>query len=356
MHSDKSQNERKPEWAISDRALSSQSLFCVGLHDTQGQSQIEYILNHSEASVVICSLDKVHKLLSMADQLPLLKIGKQSKIDHHPPKPSNNFVLLYTSGTTGNPKGVIGTHRNYTYSTISNVLSKSHLSKNQVFISHLTMAYCCEKDALGVSRILSRFYDTISAITINAPSVKGMISRKAVSEKIENLLAGKNYHHSIWDPLIFDKTKATLSNKIELIVTGSAPLEPKILNFLCISFQSLILESYGMTEVPISAIGTSPEDLESGIIGVPQVGVEVRLRDVPDMEYLTTDIPSPRGEILLRSIVGDGWYATGDIAKINPNGTISIIDRKESISKLSQGEYVSSQKIENVLSKHPLIM
>ncbi|PVZ96754.1 hypothetical protein BB558_007325 [Smittium angustum] len=471
MHSDKSQNENilsrnwpvalysigRPEWAISDRALSSQSLFCVGLHDTQGQSQIEYILNHSEASVVICSLDKVHKLLSMTGQLPLLKviismdsfekvgsnllgeyipspfntrsidvlkhwaasksiglydfkeveeIGKQNKLNHHPPKPSDIYILLYTSGTTGNPKGVVTTHNNYTYSAISGIISKKFLSRNPVFMSYLTMAHCYEKgqdvsvmlrkgcigyscgditkilsdtQALqptvfpGVPRILSRFYDALAAITINAPGVKGMIARRAVSEKIENLLAGKGYHHSIWDPLIFDKTKAALSSKIELIVTGSAPLEPKILNFLRISFQSLILESYGMTEVPISAIGTSPEDLESGIIGVPQVGVEVRLRDVPDMEYLTTDIPSPRGEILLRcpsifshyykdkektkeALVEDGWYATGDIAKINPNGTISIIDRKKSIFKLSQGEYVSPEKIENVLSKHPLIM
>ncbi|PWA00878.1 hypothetical protein BB558_003052 [Smittium angustum] len=472
MHSDKSKNGSillrnwpvaiysiaRPEWIISDRALSTQSLFCVGLYDTQGQSQIEFILNHSETPVVICSLDKVHKLLSMADQLPLLKvvismdsfervgsnlpgeyipspfntrsidvlkhwaasksiglydfkeveeIGKQNKIDHHPPKPSENFVLLYTSGTTGNPKGVVTTHRNYTYSAISNTLSRSsYIKKNSVFISYLPLAHCYEKGQdllatftqgclgfsrgditklfddfqalqptvyLGVPRILSRLYDTISAITINAPGVKGMISRRGANEKIENLVAGKGYHHSIWDPLIFDKTKAIISKRLEFIITGSAPLEPKVLNFLRISFQSLILEAYGMTEAPIISLGARPEDLESGIAGVPTIGVEIRLRDVPEMEYLTTDSPSPRGEILVRCpsvfkhyhkdeektkevLIGDGWYATGDIGKINPTGTVSIIDRKKSIFKLSQGEYIAPEKIENFLSKHPLIM
>ncbi|PWA01142.1 hypothetical protein BB558_002771 [Smittium angustum] len=450
----------RPEWNITDKALSSQSLYSVALYDTLGESSMEYILNHSECTVIVCSLDKVPKILRNIDTMPNLKsiisfdsihtkapvaagqlppfvpspfntkatdvlkqwaasksigfydileieaLGKASGIPHHPPSPSDIYTLMYTSGTTGNPKGAVSTHSNYMAVARSGSMGRNETDPPPVMISYLPLAHCYGKSAEnivmlmhgtigyfcgdisriledcralqpssfpGIPRLLARFYDIITAMTVNAPGLKGVIYRKAVDEKLANLYAGKGSKHEFWDKILFDRVRALLSSRIQNMGSGSASIEPHVLNFLRVTFCIDMGEGYGLTESAASGLRQSKGDITSGSIGVPAPGLQVRLRDVPEMKYFVTDSPNPRGELCLKGpsifqgyfkekektdevMLGDGWFATGDIARINEDGSVSIIDRKKSIFKLSQGEYLAPERMENTFSKHPLVM
>lgn len=154
------------------------------------------------------------------------------------------------------------------------------------------------------------------------------------------------------------------------MITGSAPISKDVLAFLKIAFCCQIKEGYGQTESAAAVCVTWEHDPEVGTVGSPFTSCEVKLLDVPDMNYTSEDKdefgrPTPRGEICYKgpnqfrgyfrqpemtaeTIDKDGWVHTGDIGVMDvTKGTIKIIDRKKNIFKLSQGEYIIPEKIEN---------
>jgi long-chain acyl-CoA synthetase len=168
----------------------------------------------------------------------------------------------------------------------------------------------------------------------------------------------------LWDRLVFSKTKARLGGRVKWILSGSAPLDPKLGEFLKITFASPILEGYGLTENFAGAFITHTNETQLGHVGSVLKCTEFKLQDIPEMDYSTSSNP-PKGEILLRgpnlfreyykdekqtkeAFDPDGWFHTGDVGRINPNGTLSIIDRKKNIFKLEQGEYVAVEYLEGV--------
>lgn len=166
-----------------------------------------------------------------------------------------------------------------------------------------------------------------------------------------------------YDKLVFDKVKAMLGGRVRLMCTGSAPIAGDVLDFLKACFGCDILEGYGMTESSGGACLNFPGDPETGIVGGPLQNVKVRLRDIPEMGYSSAAIP-PKGEICLwgpscmkgyfknpektKEAFHNDWLLTGDVGMIQPNGAIKIIDRAKNIFKLSQGEYIAPEKLENV--------
>jgi long-chain acyl-CoA synthetase len=193
-----------------------------------------------------------------------------------------------------------------------------------------------------------------------------------VATKLERLKSGGGFHHALWDRIIFNKVRAVFGGRVRLMVSGSAPISGEVLDFMRIAFCCDVLEGYGMTETAAAATGTFPGEIGTAHVGVPNMCVELKLMDVPDMDYLATDLPYPRGEICLRghnifkgyykdpektkeALDEEGWLHTGDIGQINSNGTLSIIDRKKNIFKLAQGEYIAPEKIENVYITLPLL-
>ena len=158
---------------------------------------------------------------------------------------------------------------------------------------------------------------------------------------------------------------------MQSMVTGSAPISPEVLSFLKCCFACPIHEGYGQTESCAASSVTSAYDPEAGHVGGPLACVRMRLRDIPEMEYYSTD-ENPRGEICFQgnsifhgyyknaertkeALSEDGWLKSGDVGMIMPNGSVRIIDRAKNIFKLSQGEYIAPEKLENVYIQCPLI-
>ncbi|KAK4933928.1 hypothetical protein LTR28_011094 [Elasticomyces elasticus] len=149
------------------------------------------------------------------------------------------------------------------------------------------------------------------------------------------------------------------------MVSGSAPLDPSLHQFLRVVFSNDFLQGYGLTETYAVALVQIAGDFSAGNCGAAAITTELCLMDVPDMEYLSTDLPYPRGELLIRgsnvfkeyyhdeaetkkAVLEDGWFRTGDICSVDELGRFRIIDRIKNVLKLAQGEYISPERIENV--------
>jgi len=163
-----------------------------------------------------------------------------------------------------------------------------------------------------------------------------------------------------------------LGGKIKLMSTGSAPIDKKVLDFLKICFSCPIVEGYGLTETATGGGTTDVKDKVTGHVGGPSEAIKLRLKALPEMEYLPSDKPYPRGEICLKgpcifkgyykrpdktaeAFDSEGWFQTGDVGMIYENGSIKIIDRSKNIFKLSQGEYIAPEKLENIFVLSPYI-
>ena len=163
-----------------------------------------------------------------------------------------------------------------------------------------------------------------------------------------------------------------LGGNVHVMMTGSAPIEKNVIDYLKICFSCPILEGYGLTESAAASSIVDPEDSNTGHVGGPVESVKFRLRDIPEMSYLSTDKPYPRGECCMmgpcifkgyfkrpdktaEAFDPEGWFLTGDVVQVYPNGSLKIIDRSKNIFKLSQGEYIAPEKIEQIMTLSQLI-
>lgn len=420
----------------------SQSLYTVSIYDTLGPTTTEYIINHASLACVATSLPHIPTLLKLKPRLPTLKfiisldpldMGEQpglSKGDllgalasdlgvsihyigdverlgaslqrpSNPPRPEDIITINYTSGTTGNPKGVILSHANAVAAASCSLLTVPQ-SPSDTLCSYLPLAHIyarmTEHGALwagghigyfhgnvlelvddlkllrptaftSVPRLYNRFGGAIRAASVEQEGVKGALSRHVVRNK---LAAIKQPHgkatnkHALYDRIWGRKVAAALGlERARAMVSGSAPLDPSLHQFLRIVFANHFLQGYGLTETYAVGLGQISGDLTAGSCGAVTPAMECCLMDVPDMDYLSTDTPHPRGELLIRghtlfseyyrspdetakAMLEDGWFRTGDICSVDALGRFTIIDRVKNVLKLAQGEYISPERIENV--------
>ena len=176
-----------------------------------------------------------------------------------------------------------------------------------------------------------------------------------------------------WDRVFFNTIQSIFGGCIKVFGVGGAPMNPLLAEFLTTIFNVPVIEGYGLTE----CCSTSNIVLNTGHyvyknVGPPLCAAEIKLIDCPDMNYFTSDMPCPRGEVLIRggilfsgyykqpeetkaAIDSEGWYHTGDIAVLLPNYAVKIVDRKKNFFKLSQGEYVAAEKLEMIYSKSKFV-
>jgi long-chain acyl-CoA synthetase len=222
-----------------------------------------------------------------------------------------------------------------------------------------------------VPRILNRVYGKIMDGVNQKGGVAKWLFNKAVTDKTYYLMNGQGLSHKLYDKTVFQKVKDLFGGNLKFMITASAPINGEVLTFFKIALGIHVYEVYGQTESNGPITVTHPLDPTAGHVGGMISTCAVRLKDVPEMGYLSTDNP-PRGEIQFKghntfrgyfknpektseAISEDGWTSTGDVAIVFPNGSIKIVDRAKNIFKLCQGEYIAPEKLENAYQQCPLV-
>jgi len=327
------------------------------------------------------------------------------------PVPSDLAMLCYTSGTTGNPKGVMLTHRNVLAAIAMTsyrdwgLFNMDPNAEQEVHLSYLPLAhvfetvvinYCLYAGAavgfyqgdtlkilddlttlrptvfVSVPRLYTRFYDKIVGGAKAKGGIAAALFGKALSAKLEVLHATGQTSHALWDTLVFKKVQKTLGlDRCKSMVCGSAPIAANVKDFLRVALDVKFVEGYGLSETAAAASICHPEDVTNHHVGMPSMCCEIKLEDVPEMLYASSNA-LPSGEVCVRgpcvfvgyykmadktaeAIDANGWFHTGDIGAWTSTGCLKIVDRKKNIFKLSQGEYVAAEKIETILSRCPLV-
>ncbi|KAJ5383269.1 AMP-dependent synthetase/ligase [Penicillium concentricum] len=331
------------------------------------------------------------------------ELGLASKRGYNAPSASDIVTINYTSGTTGPPKGVVLTHGNAVAATSAGLITIAQ-ARGDTTASYLPLAHIYARLAehtafwggarigyfhgniaelvddlkllkptgfMSVPRLYSRFGSAIRSATVEQPGFKGALSRHIIATKTANMKnpdpSKATVRHALYDRIWAKKVTAALGlERTRYMVSGSAPLDPTLHNFLRVATGTDILQGYGLTESYASATAQPTYDLTAGNCGSLAPCVEACLASLPDMEYSVDDKPFPRGELLLRgnnmfreyykneeetrnAVTEDGWFRTGDVCTIDEKGRFIIIDRRKNVLKLAQGEYISPERLEGVV-------
>ncbi|HNW76729.1 MAG TPA: long-chain fatty acid--CoA ligase [Bacteroidales bacterium] len=300
-------------------------------------------------------------------------------------------TLIYTSGTTGLPKGVMLTHANL----ISNFIGVSYIppyGEEARAISYLPLCHVYERmmnymyQYLGISvyyvesigtitdnmvevnpqilttvpRLLEKINDRLVATGHKMKGIKRWIYWWAYHLALRYELDGANgwlyeLKRKFYNKLVYEKWRSALGGKISIIVSGGAALQPRLSRlFTCAGIH--IIEGYGLTETsPVIAVSNFDKNgIKFGTVGPVLRGVTVKIAD--DDEVLVKGPNVMKGyfkdpELTRQTIDADGWFHTGDLGQIEPEGQLKLTGRKKEIFKTSFGKYVSPQLIEDMLKE-----
>mgnify|MGYP002623677875 CR=1 FL=1 len=413
-------SENRPEWALADYAGLCSGVIVVPIYPTLTASQLAYILGDSEARLVFVSgKEQAEKVFEAAKELPatplVVTFDPTDVVDTVPwdlftdvepegdvaefraralaAQPHDVATVLYTSGTTGQPKGVMLTHNNVASNvrgscmilpigvddnTIS-FLPLSHILQRMVdylfFWTGCTIGYPRSLETLivdlkkleptvvvSVPRIYEKIYNGVMAAEGFKKKLIGWAA--GVADRVADLrLEGKKaggllaFQYSIADTLVFSKVKTAVGGRLRFFVSGGGPLAPTLNRFFY-SIGLTILEGYGLTETsPVTNVNTE-ENFRIGTVGKPIPSTEVKI--APDGEILIRGPQVMKGyykkpDLTAQVIDEDGWFATGDIGEIDADGFLSITDRKKDIIVTAGGKNVAPQPVENLLATHGLV-
>ena len=414
-----------PEWVILDFACQQVGIITVPVHPTSNDDEIEVIFNETEAKICIAADTAIHhKFCAVVEQKkiqiqlhhlesgaagyfkPLSSSATVAKelsiLNDIKQEISENDILtiLYTSGSSGVPKGVLLTHRNLAYN-IKSILTVLPLEPKHNVLSFLPFSHIFERStcytymAFGVSlyfsqnkesfahdfktvrphfctcvpRVLEKMYDFMQEQLLEKSIIKKKLITWALSIGKKYRLTGQmDIFFSIQlffaRVLVLSQWRKRLGGRISHMAVGAASLRPEIGRlFSAAGIQ--VVEGYGMTETsPIISMNRFEPGLNRlGTVGIPLTGVEVKLDELNDEQEGEILVKGPnvtqgyfkRPELTAQAFTKDGWFRTGDIGKFVHQRFLQITDRKKDIFKTSSGKYIAPQPLQNHFSKSPFI-
>ena len=413
-------SENRTEWVVTDFACMYCRLVSVPLYTSLAGSQIKYILENSGSK--ICFLSNLHlldKVCRIKEELPFLKeivvypdiythkindsgVLHFSEIMNSGSKvPEEEIILqlkdlsslidktdlvtiVYTSGTTGIPKGVMLTHNNY-FTNVTACQKVLSINSEDRFLSYLPYSHSYERTAgyylpffcgakiyyaqsfetisaqmpetkptfvITVPRLLDKFY---SRIIKSSTDMKRGLNKKlfdwALKSAHNNSFDKKSFKWKTADFLVYKKIREKTGGKIRFFVSGGGALNRQTGIFFD-NIGITVLEGYGLTETsPVISVNP-PLVNKYGTVGKPISGVSVKLSE--ENEILVKGDLVMKGyymdEKSTRETITDGWLHTGDIGEIDSDGFIKITDRKKSLIKTSGGKYIAPAHIEDIIS------
>lgn len=426
--------ESRPDWLFADLAILSRGAVTVPIYPTLPEDQVAFILRDSGARVAIVSsaaqLAKVHAArraglpiealvvmeagavesagepaaVSLADLaerghrqiLDGWGVGKLYRDEMRAVRPDDLATIVYTSGTTGTPKGVALTHANF-LGNVDGVLQVLALGPDDVALSFLPLSHVFERTVSyifltsGVSMIFAESHETVGRdLKQVRPTVMTGVPR--AFEKLHARILGggqdaTGLRRRIFDMavrtadargramaegrdlpaigrgqawlaerLVYGKIREAVGGRLRFAVSGSAPLRPDVAAFFA-GLGVPLLEGYGLTEAAPVLTVVREGEVRLGSVGRPLPNVELRVADDGEILARGPNImagyynrPDDTAEVLR-----DGWLHTGDIGHVDAQGSLHITDRKKDLIVTSGGKKFPPQPIEQRLRAHPLV-
>ncbi|KAF1982650.1 acetyl-CoA synthetase-like protein [Aulographum hederae CBS 113979] len=424
-------------WLAIAHGAISQSMPMVTAYDTLGEEGLKHSLQQTGAKVIYLDPHLLSKLLNalkevkeikhivydtsapvdqgvidkLKSEMPyltiqsfdeLVKSGQENPVDPVPPKPEDLCCIMYTSGSTGPPKGVMLKHSNVVASLAGvDVIVGPYIGPGDGLLTYLPQAHILEfvfENAVlywggtmgyGNPKTLSDtsvrnckgdIREFRPTILVGVPAVwetvkKGIFAKvNAGSAVVKNMfwgaLAAKSFLMStglpgsgILDAIVFNKIRDATGGKLRICLNGGGPIAKETQRFISLAITPMI-SGYGLTETSAMGALMDPLSWTDSALGEVTGSIEVKLVDFPDAGYFAKNSP-PQGEIWIRgppvtdgyldlesetkeSFTDDGWFKTGDIGEFDSKGQLRIIDRKKNLVKTLNGEYIALEKLESV--------
>ncbi len=423
-------SENRPEWTLADFAIMAAGAVSVPIYPTLLGWQIEYLLNDSAAVAVVTSdAEQLEKIRQIADHCPsvhhiivcdppgtlpdgvktfrtVVEAGSACE-DSEGTERFDELVqsrteddlatIVYTSGTTGNPKGAMLSHGNITSNVLAttqivpftvgditlSILPLSHILERTADFAYLHEGACIAyaesvlkvRDNLQEVRphvfaAVPRLFEKMQAaimenVALSSPGKQKIfnwalgVADERLPYRVENrsMPLGLAIRSAIADKLVFRKILERLGGRVNFVLSGGAPLSAELAAFF-IGAGVEIYEGYGLTETsPVISINT-PEHRRIGTVGKPIPGVEVKI--APDGEILTRGPHVMKGyfnspDSTAKVIDAEGWFSTGDIGEIDSDGFLTITDRKKDLIINAYGKNIAPQPLEALLKSSPYV-
>ncbi|KAL6122849.1 Long chain fatty acid CoA ligase [Nucleospora cyclopteri] len=416
----------RPEWFISEYAGYRIGCSNIPIYATFHSTNLIHIIKQTNLKILFGTSDKIIGLLAamekagsensikhvilfddfdntnIFDQYPKVKFYKftnilemqnNQQITRLPHKQEDVATICYTSGTAGNPKGVVLTHKNFVSHIVALSISKNEtdyikIQENDTYISYLPLSHVFERMMFtfvvaysgriafysGDPKLLATDFNIIKPSLVSAvPKVLSVFEAKIKeSVKSKNIFARLIFLLAVWfklffvkkginkvrvlDKFLFNKVKQRFGGNIRFVLCGGAAVNPETLEFLKVNLCCHIIQGYAQTESLAACCLQKLNDTDANSIGIPFPDTQCKIVPVKDF-------PNDQGELYIqgpgvtnsyykeeninRESFEDNWFKTGDVIKLK-NNQLYVVGRVKDFIKTSYGEYIAVEHLETL--------